>query len=260
MKKDINSNVEQVTQKNETEHSEISPNPKKTMLLVGIVLSAIVILVVATIIFWPKKSTKSNIDVPQEQAQQSTSSSKQTNSTQKLIIGDANAKVSIIEYGDFKCPLCGRFFRETEPQIKKEYIDSGKANIEYRPLPIIAQDSSVAALGAYCSNEQSKFEQYHSAVFNYIYDNHYSKSLKDEFSNIFTLETLTKIANEQGLDTQAFNACMTSNRYSSAIEASEAQAKADGASSTPTIIIGGKKVVGAQPFAIYKALIEAQLR
>lgn len=201
-------------------------------------------------------SDSSSSGAPAESQASSTTAS----SVPKLIIGDPSAKVTIVEYGDFKCPLCGRFFRETEPQIKKDYIDSGRVNIEYRPLPIIAKDSTVAALGAYCSAEQGKFEAYHGAVFRYIYDNHYSKSLKDEFSNIFTLERLTQIASEQGINTQSFETCMTSNKYSAAIEASEASAKADGASSTPTFVIGKAKVSGAQPFSIFRPLIDAQLR
>lgn len=232
---------------------------KKLYIGLGIALIAAILILVMALFLWPK-STK-----PEEASMVPLSSTEPSQATTastvpKLIIGNVDAKVSIVEYADFKCPLCGRFFRETEPQIKKDYIDKGLVNIEYRPLPIISKDSTVAALGAYCSNEQGKFGAYHDATFNYIYDNHYSKSLKDEFSNIFTLELLTQIASKQGMDTHAFNTCMTSNKYSKAIEQSEAEAKQDGASSTPTIIIGKQKISGAQPFAIYKPLIESQLR
>ncbi len=228
-------------------------------LAVGISLAVITLVLV--LIFWPKPTKAPTAETMQTSSNTETSQvTALVSSTPKLIIGSPDAKVTIIEYGDFKCPLCGRFYRETEPQIKKEYVDTGKINIEYRPLPIIAKDSTVAALGAYCAADQNKFELYHNAVFDYIYKNHYSKSLKDEDADIFTLDRLNQIATEQGLDSAVFNACMTSNKYSSAIDASEAAAKKDGVSSTPTVIIGTQKISGAQPFAIYKPLIEAQLR
>ncbi len=239
----------------------VKPNHAKLFVGLGIGLIVSVVLVVVGWLFWPKTTKAPSNETTQDTStKESAQTTAPSSSTPKLIIGNPDAKVTIIEYGDFKCPLCGRFYRETEPQIKKDYIDSGKANIEYRPLPIIAKDSTVAALGAYCAADQKKFEQYHNALFDYIYKNHYSKSLKDESSDIFTLERLNQISTEQGLDTTIFNACMTSNKYSSAIDASEAAAKKDGASSTPTIIIGSQKISGAQPFAIYKPLIEAQLR
>lgn|GEM_PF-1959239 len=228
---------------------------RNILLAVAIIVS---ILLVIALFFWPKKTDQSSSIKNFEVATQTNNID--SPSPPKLIIGDPNAKVSIIEYADFKCPLCGKFYREIEPQIKKDYIDTGKINIEYRPLPVISPDSTVAALGAYCALEQGKFELYHNAVFDYIYKDHYSKSLKDEFANIFTLEKLTQISVGQGIDANLFTTCMTSNKYSSAIEASEANAKLAGASGTPTVVIGSQNIAGTQPYAIYKPLIEAQLR
>lgn len=235
-----------------------SPSNKKNQIIMLAIFVVIALFLVLVFIFWPKKTSVSNQSRPNEVVAQPDNT--KAPFPPKLIIGDPNAKISIVQYADFKCPLCGKFYREIEPQIKKDYVDTGMVNIEYRPLPIISKDSTVAALGAYCSNEQNKFELYHNAVFDFIYKDHYSKSLKSEFADIFTLEKLTQIATEQGLDSTAFNSCMTSNKYSSAIEASEASAKKDGATSTPTFIIGTQKIAGTQPYSIYKTLIGAQLR
>ena len=235
-----------------------SPSKNKNQIIILVILFVIALFLVLVFILWPKKTSVSNLSRTNEVVTQPDST--KDSFPPKLIIGDPNAKISIVEYADFKCPLCGKFYREIEPQIKKDYIDTGIVNIEYRPLPVISKDSTVAALGAYCSNEQNKFELYHNAVFDFIYNDHYSKNLKSEFADIFTLEKLTQIAAEQGLDSAAFNSCMTSNKYSSAIEASEASAKKDGATGTPTFIIGTQKIAGTQPFSIYKTLIEAQLR
>lgn len=263
MKKDYMKKDEQSEPSNDNhkieENLPVKSTHKKLLVIIGIVVITVISILMATLLLWPKNNKPKDVSTIETNSVESVQSST-TTSAPKLIIGNVDAKVTIVEYGDFKCPLCGRFFRETEPQIIKDYINSGKANIEFRPLPIIAKDSTVAALGAYCSAEQNKFEQYHNAVFDYIYTNHYSKSLKDENADIFTLEKLTEIATSQGIEAVAFKNCMTSNKYSSAIEASENTAKSDGANATPTIIIGKQKIVGAQPFAIYKPFIESQLR
>lgn len=258
MKNEVQPDSSNESQK--TQEDKISKSThKKLFIIIGAIILVVILIFITILLFLPKANKPKEAPTTETSSVESVKSAT-SSAVPKLIIGNVDAKVTIVEYADFKCPLCGRFFRETEPQIIKDYINSGKANIEFRPLPIIAKDSTVAALGAYCSAEQNKFEQYHNAVFDYIYTNHYSKSLKDENADIFTLEKLTEIATSQGIEAVAFKNCMTSNKYSSAIEASENAAKSDGANATPTIIIGKQKIVGAQPFAIYKPFIESQLR
>lgn len=81
-------------------------------------------------------------------------------------LGDQNAKVTIIEFSDFECPFCRRFFTDTFPQIKKDYIDAGKVVMYYRhyPLPFhpLAQPFAVASE---CANEQGKFWEFHDKIF-----------------------------------------------------------------------------------------------
>lgn len=86
---------------------------------------------------------------------------------QDHILGDANAPHTIIEYSDFQCPFCRRFFDETYSQLKKDYIDTGKARLVYRHFPL-TQLHPVAVKSAEateCANEQGKFWQMHDAIF-----------------------------------------------------------------------------------------------
>lgn len=184
----------------------------------------------------------------------------QPTSPKTLTIGNPNAPVTITEYADFKCPLCNRFFRGAGAQIKQQYIDTGKVKIEFRTLPIIAEDSKPAAEAAYCANEQGKFVSFHDATFNYIWNNYYSKSFSQEYSTIFTQQTLADIAGSVGLDTTKFSNCLATHTYAGAVEADLQAAKTAGASSTPTVIIGGRKIVGAQSFSVYQPVIEAQIQ
>ena len=81
-------------------------------------------------------------------------------------LGDKNAKITIVEFSDFECPFCRRYFTETFPQLKKDYIDTGKAVMYYRHFPLafhpLAQPFAVASE---CANEQGKFWDYHDKIF-----------------------------------------------------------------------------------------------
>jgi len=78
-------------------------------------------------------------------------------------IGDANAKVTIIEFGDYQCPSCRMFWREVEPRLKKDYINTGKVRMVFRDFPIVQihPESIMAAMAADCANDQGKYWQYH---------------------------------------------------------------------------------------------------
>lgn len=82
-------------------------------------------------------------------------------------LGRADAKVTLIEFSDYECPFCERHFTQTEPQIKKDYIDSGKVKFYYRDFPLssIHPGAQKAAEAARCANDQGKYWEYHDLVF-----------------------------------------------------------------------------------------------
>lgn len=81
-------------------------------------------------------------------------------------LGKDGAPVTIIEFSDFECPFCRRYFTETFPQIKKEYVDTGKAAIYYRHFPLSFHPlAQPFALASECANEQGKFWEFHDKIF-----------------------------------------------------------------------------------------------
>ncbi len=177
-----------------------------------------------------------------------------------LVLGSANAPVMIVEYADFKCPTCNKFTQTSYLELKKEYLDTGKAKIIFRNLPYIAADSRTAAEGAYCANEQGKFGAYHDLLYQHIWDEYYDSGRvsEGEAADVFGVDKLSVLVEKIDLGNDQFKDCLKTNKFNEAIRSDLSLSERDGATGTPTFIVGGQKVVGAQPFGIFDKLIKAQ--
>ena len=82
-------------------------------------------------------------------------------------LGNPEAPVTIVEFGDFQCPFCGKFFRESEPQIIERYVKTGKAKLVYRDYAFLGPESEDAAVAAGCAGEQGKFWEFHDYLYNH---------------------------------------------------------------------------------------------
>ncbi len=168
------------------------------------------------------------------------------------VMGDKSAKVTVIEFGDFQCVFCGRFFQQTEPQMVKDYVDTKKVKFVYRDFPLdsIHAQARPAANAANCANEQGKFWEYHNKLF----EN--QDSLDEANYKIW--------ASDLGLDTTKFNECLASNKYDSEVTKDFQDGVDAGVSGTPTLFIGSPSkgyitIVGAQPYSAVKQIIDQEL-
>lgn len=172
--------------------------------------------------------------------------------------GEKNAKVVLVEFSDFQCPFCGRFVRDTIPQVETDYVKTGKIKYVFGDLPLetIHKYAFKAAEAASCSGEQGKFWEMHDRL----------------FANQTALkpEDLPQYAEAVGLDMTKFQQCLDTEKQASSIRKSMAQAGNAGVTSTPTIMVGlvapnSSKVKvlrvlkGAQPFAAVKDAIDNAL-
>ena len=82
-------------------------------------------------------------------------------------MGKSDAPVTVIEFADFQCPFCERFYKDAEKGIIENYVKSGKVKFVFRNYAFLGPESNIAAEGAYCANEQGKFWEYH----NFLFDN-----------------------------------------------------------------------------------------
>jgi protein-disulfide isomerase len=165
--------------------------------------------------------------------------------------GDPNAPVTIIEFADFQCPYCGGFFAQTEPQIDEQYMQGGKVRLGYFNFAFLGQESNWAAEAAECASDQNKFWEYHDKLY---------ESQSGENQGAFSKDNLKKFAKELGLDTSAFNECLDSGKYTQLVQDESSMASSIGVRSTPTFLINGQAVVGAQPFEIFKQTIDSLLK
>ncbi len=167
------------------------------------------------------------------------------------VLGSATAPVTIIEYSDFQCPFCGRFFTQTFPQLKKDYIDTGKVKLIYRHFPLSFHKNAMnAALAAECAGEQGKFYTYHDLLFE-------NQGAWENLAN--PRDVFLGYARKLGLDEATFTACYETQKYKKKIQSELAEGQQKGVSGTPTFFINGQRLVGAQPFSAFKAVIDAAL-
>ena len=167
-------------------------------------------------------------------------------------MGDPKASVKIIEYADFQCPYCLRYWQETELQIINTYVVTGKVHYDYRSVgAFIGPDSASAAEAAYCAGDQDKFWEYHDT----LYSNWTGENVGD-----FAQDKLRQYAAAVGLDPSKFDDCLNRGLHISQVQQDVTNSKEDGVRATPSFLINGKLVEGAQPFNVFQKLIEAALK
>lgn len=163
-------------------------------------------------------------------------------------MGRKDAPVTIVEFSDYLCPFCRRHFANTFPQVKADYVDTGKVRYVLIDNPIPSHRyARPAAEAAHCAEDQGKFWEMHD----YLFSN----------QNRIQPDNFPAFAKDLGLDEKAFAACMADNRHESQIQAGERLAAAAGARGTPSFVLGktapdgsvtGEVIVGAKAFTMFK--------
>jgi protein-disulfide isomerase len=170
--------------------------------------------------------------------------------------GATTAKVAIIEFSDYQCPFCGRYAKDTYPQLIKDYVDVGKIKYVWRDYPLsFHQNAQKAAEAAQCAGEQGKFWEMHDRLF--------------ENQQTIAATDLPKHAEALQLEASKFQQCLDSGRYAADIKKDFDLANTYGITGTPSFLIGVvqpngsvkvvKKLVGAQSYAAFKSAIDSIL-
>ena len=171
------------------------------------------------------------------------------------MLGSPDAKVLMIEFGDYQCPSCRMFWKDVEPRIRKEYIDTGKVKLVFRDFPIVQihPEALLAAMAVDCAGEQKKYWEYHDKVFREQYN-------KGDDLVRFKAVDLKKWAKDIKLDPAGFDQCLDSEKYRNEVLKDKADGDAVSVQGTPTFFINGHVIGGAQPYPAFKALIDDLLK
>ncbi|KAF2776823.1 thioredoxin domain-containing protein [Streptomyces sp. OM5714] len=166
-----------------------------------------------------------------------------------LAVGRADAAVVLIEYSDFQCPFCGRFARETKPELLRSYVDKGVLRIEWRNFPIFGEESERAALAGWAAGRQKKFWEFHDVA--------YGKP-RERNSGAFDAENVIAMAREAGIaDIERFQADMASEQARNAVLQDQEEGYNLGVTSTPAFLVNGTPILGAQPTDTFEKAVES---
>ena len=172
------------------------------------------------------------------------------------ILGNANAPVTLIEFGDYQCHFCNVFFHSTEDDILKKYVETGKVKMIFKDYNIIGPDSVNASHGAHCANDQGLFWEYHDILYS---------NWTGENNGWASSENLGKFAQEIGLDIDVWSECMLNEIHSQTILESNEDAKSLELTGTPAFFVIGPdgkttRLFGAQPFETFEKVFENELK
>ncbi|MFD3542169.1 DsbA family protein [Streptomyces sp. NPDC058662] len=163
----------------------------------------------------------------------------------KLAVGRADAPVVLIQYSDFKCGYCGKFARDTEPALVEKYVEDGTLRIEWRNFPIFGADSEAAARAAWAAGRQDRFARFHAAA--------YAEGAKEKG---FGEARLLELAREAGVpDLERFKADMAGEEAAAALRRDQEEGYRIGVTSTPSFLVNGRPIAGAQPAEAFGAAI-----
>lgn len=169
-------------------------------------------------------------------------------------LGRADAPVTIVEFSDLQCRFCARHATQTFPQLRRDYIDTGKVRYVVHDLPLAYHANAVpAAIAARCAGEQGRYWEYREALF--------------REQHRLPQEPYAELAAGLGLDPTSFSACRNDPGPAAGIRADVNLAASRGIGSTPSFVVNlssaGREtdtiIVGAKSYEVFKARIDALL-
>lgn len=169
------------------------------------------------------------------------------------VLGSSSSPVTIVEFGDYQCPECDAWFKNQEPAIKTNYIDTNKAVLYFVDFPWAGSDSIAAAEASYCAADQGKYWEYHE----YLYQ--HQGGIQTGWASTSNLKSY---AATLGLDTSQFNSCLDSGKYSERVDHNRQVGVSKGVSGTPTFFIMSstgtmQEITGPQPAAVFSNVINS---
>ena len=233
-------------------HSKINPNLYTP---IAIVIAGIIVAIAIVATSVGKSAGQQQLGAQQQEPQIAVDSAK-VNTAGEPIVGDVNAPVTIAYWFDYQCPFCKQNEANNVSQIVKDYVNTGKAKIVFKDFAFLGKDSDTLGYAARAVWEVApqKFYSWHSALFQNQGQENSGWATKDKIRSI-TASVLTSSETSRVMQLIDSNA----SKYQAAMDADKAEGAKNGVQGTPAMVIGTQMVSGAQPYAQFKAAIDAEL-
>jgi len=167
------------------------------------------------------------------------------------LMGSPDAKITIVEWGDYQCTFCYKFHQSSKDIIIEEYVNTGKANFVFRDFPLNGPDSILAAEASYCANDQGKYWEYHDETY---------KNWAGEKTGWVNRNSLAQFAKTVNLDLDQFNKCLDDKKYQQKVLDNEKFGTNIGIKATPSFLIFNNekivKIEGNQPLSVFRQVID----
>lgn len=167
------------------------------------------------------------------------------------IIGNPNAPITILEWGDYQCTFCYKFHQSSLTTILSEYVESGKVKLVFKDFPLNGPDSVLGAEAAYCANDQGKYWEYHDKLYS---------NWAGERTGWINNNSLNKFAESVDLELEQFNSCLNEHKYKQKVLDLEKFGREIGIDATPSFLIFNDekiiKIRGNQPIDAFRQAID----
>lgn len=162
------------------------------------------------------------------------------------ILGNSNAPITILEWGDYQCTFCYKFHQSTLDVINEEFVKTGKVKLIFKDFPLNGPDSFLAAQAAYCAQDQERYWQFHNELY---------KNWGGERTGWITRNSLEKFANTINLNLDEFNKCLDEKKYEQKVTTLHEFGKEIGIDATPSFLVFNDekiiKIIGNQPIEVF---------
>ena len=171
------------------------------------------------------------------------------------LLGNPNASITMVEFGDYQCTFCNKFFHETEESIVENYVKTGKVKMLFKDFVVVSEDSINAANAAHCANDQKMFWEYHATLYN---------NWDGEGTGWASSDHLHRFADALGLDMNRFSKCMDESKWKGLVGSSQKDGRTLGVTATPTFFIIDEnnnvlKITGAQHYDVFEEMFNSLL-
>jgi len=162
------------------------------------------------------------------------------------ILGNSDAPITIVEWGDYQCTYCYKFHQNTLEIINEEFIKTGKVKVIFIDFPLNGFDSKLASEASYCAQDQGKYWEYHDELY---------KNWAGERTGWITRESLSKFAESLNLSSIQFNKCLDDRKYEEKVNSMYEFGNQIGIDATPSFLVFNDekiiKIRGNQPLEVF---------